>query len=582
MRLQSDQGSRSQDARSTTSARVLVAGLPPAVPGRLPEDRPEIHKSMRSPRHRSPRRSSAPSVQLGKDLGLKTLAEGVETLGQMEHLRGEARERGPGLLPCSPSAAPRARRATAHPPRSGNARRSSVAVRDRRGPEGRWMSSRVSLRCAPHPDDEVLGAGATLLRLRRGGWHVVDVVASLGRLNEHSLRRRETVEAATRAGFELVVPQPPLSMSHGDDRVAAEAQLRALLVEPHRCASTDVGDLALTAGRPFGHELVVQAVRDGIVDATESMTWWMGTVGGSSVSGGLLAFSTSVLSTRPWPTSSMRTRVNLTRNDYRTVPRSRPRPTQYSGASGSSASVRERRAKSPTPKSSARRSGVDRAGSPDHRAFSMSTRPSRHRPRGRSGGGCTNEAHKPGADHDSVQIAAHTRECGYQRCAHRHRTSPPSQGGRHRERTGPLRRRLAELGPHGSEPCRHGVVGPCLESSISRLLWAHNDSGDTARVFAVGRDGRDRGTVTVSGATAIDWEDIALGPAPHGKPYLYAGDIGDNFPGDRESPSAACRTEAAGFGSTTSVATRSVTLNYPDGRARRWRHSSSTIDRATS
>ncbi len=28
-------------------------------------------------------------VQLGKDLGLKTLAEGVETTDQMDHLRGE-------------------------------------------------------------------------------------------------------------------------------------------------------------------------------------------------------------------------------------------------------------------------------------------------------------------------------------------------------------------------------------------------------------------------------------------------------------------------------------------------------------
>ena len=36
-------------------------------------------------------------VQLGKDLGLKTLAEGVETTEQIDHLRGEARQRGPRL-----------------------------------------------------------------------------------------------------------------------------------------------------------------------------------------------------------------------------------------------------------------------------------------------------------------------------------------------------------------------------------------------------------------------------------------------------------------------------------------------------
>ena len=59
-------------------------------------------------------------VQLGKDLGLKTLAEGVETLGQMEHLRGKHVNEAQGFLPCSPSATPRPRRATAHPPRGGN------------------------------------------------------------------------------------------------------------------------------------------------------------------------------------------------------------------------------------------------------------------------------------------------------------------------------------------------------------------------------------------------------------------------------------------------------------------------------
>jgi hypothetical protein len=51
----------------------------------------------------------------------------------------------------------------------------------------------------------------------------------------------------------------------------------------------------------------------------------------------------------------------------------------------------------------------------------------------------------------------------------------------------------------------------------------HNDSGDTARVFAV-TDG-DRVTVhEVPGAEAIDWEDMAAGPDAQ----LYVGDIGDN------------------------------------------------------
>src|SRR5204863_6202834 len=61
------------------------------------------------------------------------------------------------------------------------------------------------------------------------------------------------------------------------------------------------------------------------------------------------------------------------------------------------------------------------------------------------------------------------------------------------------------------------------------VWWVHNDSGDSARVFAVGTDGRDLGQYALGGASAIDWEDIALGPGPTaGVNYLYVGDIGDN------------------------------------------------------
>lgn len=61
------------------------------------------------------------------------------------------------------------------------------------------------------------------------------------------------------------------------------------------------------------------------------------------------------------------------------------------------------------------------------------------------------------------------------------------------------------------------------------VLYVHNDSGDGPRIFAVGLDGKHLGELSLSGATAQDWEDIALGPGPTaGESYLYAGDIGDN------------------------------------------------------
>lgn len=58
-------------------------------------------------------------------------------------------------------------------------------------------------------------------------------------------------------------------------------------------------------------------------------------------------------------------------------------------------------------------------------------------------------------------------------------------------------------------------------------LWAHNDSGDTARLFRIGLEGQDGGTVEVPQAHAIDWEDLSAF-LWQGRPMLLIGDIGDN------------------------------------------------------
>jgi hypothetical protein len=62
------------------------------------------------------------------------------------------------------------------------------------------------------------------------------------------------------------------------------------------------------------------------------------------------------------------------------------------------------------------------------------------------------------------------------------------------------------------------------------VLWAHNDSGDTGRVFAMDATGKHLGVYNLHGITAVDCEDIAIGPGPiAGRDYLYLGDIGDNI-----------------------------------------------------
>jgi len=61
------------------------------------------------------------------------------------------------------------------------------------------------------------------------------------------------------------------------------------------------------------------------------------------------------------------------------------------------------------------------------------------------------------------------------------------------------------------------------------FLLVHNDSGDSARVFAIDRMGNHHATYALPGADAIDWEDMAIGPGPDSDlDYLYLADIGDN------------------------------------------------------
>ncbi|MBI1319939.1 MAG: hypothetical protein GC168_13505 [Candidatus Hydrogenedens sp.] len=78
------------------------------------------------------------------------------------------------------------------------------------------------------------------------------------------------------------------------------------------------------------------------------------------------------------------------------------------------------------------------------------------------------------------------------------------------------------------------ISGIVASRRYEGVFWVHNDSGDTARIYALGADGAHLGTFNLAGASARDYEDIALGPGPEsGADYLYVGDIGDN---DQERP----------------------------------------------
>lgn len=114
------------------------------------------------------------------------------------------------------------------------------------------------------------------------------------------------------------------------------------------------------------------------------------------------------------------------------------------------------------------------------------------------------------------------------------------------------------------------VSGVVESSRRPGVLWLHNDSGDSARLYAVGLDGRELAVFALDGIEAIDWEDIALGPGEgSGRRTLYVGDIGDN---ERQRDTVAVVrlrepvVDPAGRTGVQAVAGADVlTLRYPDG-----------------
>jgi hypothetical protein len=105
------------------------------------------------------------------------------------------------------------------------------------------------------------------------------------------------------------------------------------------------------------------------------------------------------------------------------------------------------------------------------------------------------------------------------------------------------------------------ISGLVVSPTQPGALWAHNDSGDRARIFALRSDGSSLASLDVPGAAATDWEDIAVGPGGD----LLLGDIGDNG-SVRESIDIYRVPEPhlADGPSATAGAAR-LRLTYPDG-----------------
>ena len=105
------------------------------------------------------------------------------------------------------------------------------------------------------------------------------------------------------------------------------------------------------------------------------------------------------------------------------------------------------------------------------------------------------------------------------------------------------------------------ISGIAVSRAHPGVLWAHEDSGSGPVLWALSRDGELLARVEIAGATAVDWEDLALGPGPGGD-HLYLADTGDNA-GRRESVTL-YRLPEPGL-DTASAGSEALVITYPDG-----------------
>jgi hypothetical protein len=127
----------------------------------------------------------------------------------------------------------------------------------------------------------------------------------------------------------------------------------------------------------------------------------------------------------------------------------------------------------------------------------------------------------------------------------------------------------AQLVCHLQDPEVNESSGLAASSRSDDYFFTHNDSGDSARIFAINRKGETLATFRVPAAKNLDWEDMARGRDPQGHDVLLLGDIGDNH-GQREQvqvyqvPEPDVDPNRRGVRAETAPATRFV-LQYPDG-----------------
>ena len=71
------------------------------------------------------------------------------------------------------------------------------------------------------------------------------------------------------------------------------------------------------------------------------------------------------------------------------------------------------------------------------------------------------------------------------------------------------------------------LSGIAVSRRTPDLLWSHNDSDGRPVLYAIGTNGKPRGSVRLAGVKNVDWEDMASFEL-EGNAWLLVADVGDN------------------------------------------------------
>jgi hypothetical protein len=106
--------------------------------------------------------------------------------------------------------------------------------------------------------------------------------------------------------------------------------------------------------------------------------------------------------------------------------------------------------------------------------------------------------------------------------------------------------------------------GISYSNSHEGQLWVEQDSGNPSALYLLKTDGTVTDSVSITGATNRDWEDVTMGNGPeNAKSYLYVGDIGDNDLNHDEYVVYRFVEPAAGVNEVTAF--DKIRFVYPDG-----------------